>query len=101
MTIDKTTDNEEMSAREYANTLSVEAMARWICLIRGTRAIFDKMEEMKQDIDFELKNKRFFNRIERCLNAYIEEQFITVKSDIENGHQKLVDTFDGTEDEFV
>ena len=95
-----TNSKEEMSSKEYAYTLSVDAMARWICLIRGSRAIFDKMDEMKEDIETELKNKRFFNRIERCLNAYIEEQFITVKSDIENGHQKLVDTFDGTEDEF-
>ena len=95
-----TNSKEEMSSKEYVYTLSVDAMARWICLIRGSRAIFDKMDGMRVDVETELKNKRFFNRIERCLNAYIEEQFITVKSDIENGHQKLVDTFDGTEDEF-
>lgn len=92
--------DEEMSSRDYANTLSVDAMARWICIIRGTRAIFDKMDEMGENIEESLKNKRFFNRIERCVNAYIEEQFLTVKSDIEIDHQKLVDTFDGTEDEF-
>jgi hypothetical protein len=46
-----------------------------------------------------LKNKRFFNRVERSVNAYIESQFCTVKSDILLDHQKLVDTFDMDDEE--
>ena len=95
-----TTDKEE-TTKEYVQNLSLDSMARWICLIRGVRTIFNKMDEMGEDIESSLKNKRFFNRIERSLNAYIEEQFLTVKSDIELGHQKLVDTFDIFDEELI
>ena len=94
-------DNKEETTKEYVQSLSLDSMARWICLIRGVRAIFDKMDDLGEDIDSSLKNKRFFNRIERSLNAYIEEQFLTVKSDIEIDHQKLVDTFDIFDEELM
>lgn len=91
----------EEDVRKYVDGLSVDAMARWICLIRGIRAVFNKLDDLNEDIDESLKNKRFFNRVERCINAYVEEQFLTVKTDIEIDHQKLVDTFDMEEDEDV
>lgn len=84
----------EMSSKEYVDTLDVDGLARWYCLIQGVRVIFDKMEDLGEDVEKGLKNKRFFNRVERCLNAYIEEKLPTVKSDIVLNHQKLVDTFD-------
>lgn len=88
-----------MSSDEYVNALDVDALARWYCLIQGVRVVFDKMEDMGENVEKELKNKRFFNRVERCLNAYIEEKLPTVKSDIILNHQKLVDTFDMMEEE--
>lgn len=94
-------DEKEDDVREYVDGLSVDAMARWICLIRGIRTVFNKLDDLNEDIEESLKNKRFFNRVERCINAYVEEQFLTVKTDIEIDHQKLVDTFDMEEDEDV
>ena len=88
-----------MSSDEYVNTLDVDALARWYCLIQGVRVVFDKMDDMGENVEKELKNKRFFNRVERCLNAYIEEKLPTVKSDIILNHQKLVDTFDIIEED--
>ena len=85
--------------RKYVNELDVEGLARWYCLIKGIRAVFDKLEDMEEDVEKSLKNKRFFNRVERCINAYIEESLPTVISDIEIDHQKLVDTFDNVEEE--
>lgn len=93
------TNETEQSAESYVNELDVDALARWCCLIRGIRVVFDKIEEMGDDIDVCLKNKRFFNRVERSVNAYIESQFCTVKSDILLDHQKLVDTFDMDDEE--
>ena len=92
-------NDEEQSAENYVNGLDVDGLARWYCLIKGIRVVFDKIEEMGDDIDVCLKNKRFFNRVERSVNAYIESQFCTVKSDILLDHQKLVDTFDIEEEE--
>lgn len=85
--------------RKYVNEMDVEELARWYCLIKGIRAVFDKLEDMEEDVEKSLKNKRFFNRVERCINAYIEESLPTVISDIEIDHQKLVDTFDNDEEE--
>ena len=84
----------EESAKSYVDKLDIDALARWYCLIKGIRVVFDKIEEMGDDVEICLKNKRFFNRVERSVNAYIESQFCTVKSDILLDHQKLVDTFD-------
>ena len=92
-------NDEEQSAENYVNGLDADGLARWYCLIKGIRVVFDKIEEMGDDIDVCLKNKRFFNRVERSVNAYIESQFCTVKSDILLDHQKLVDTFDIEEEE--
>lgn len=80
--------------KEYVWDLDIDALTRWYCLIKGIRVVFNKIEELDDDIDTSLKNKRFFNRVERSINAYIEEMFPAVKSDIEIDHQKLVDTFD-------
>lgn len=85
--------------RKYVNEMGIEELARWYCLIKGIRAVFDKLEDMEEDVEKSLKNKRFFNRVERCINAYIEESLPTVISDIEIDHQKLVDTFDNDEEE--
>ena len=89
----------EKSAKSYVDELDVDALARWYCLIKGIRVVFDKIEEMGDDIEITLKNKRFFNRVERGINAYVESQFCTVKSDILMDHQKLVDTFDTDEED--
>ena len=89
-----TSDNDE-----YVASLDVEGLARWYCLIKGIRTVFNKPEDMEEDVERSLKNKRFFNRVERCLNAYIEESLPTVISDIEIDHQKLVDTFDMDDEE--
>ena len=46
----------EESAKSYVDKLDIDALARWYCLIKGIRVVFDKIEEMGDDVEICLKN---------------------------------------------
>lgn len=72
----------EQETRQYVNTLDLDAMARWMCLIEGVDYIFDKIEEDEKDVEYLFRSKKSFNVLERSLVKYIEERFQAMKWDI-------------------
>ena len=74
----------EQETRQYVNTLDLDAMARWMCLIEGVDYIFDKIEEDEKDVDYLFRSKKSFNILERSLVKYIEERFEAMKWDIKS-----------------
>ena len=74
----------EQETRQYVNTLDLDAMARWMCLIEGVDYIFDKIEEDEKDVEYLFRSKKSFNVLERSLVKYIEERFQAMKWDIKS-----------------
>lgn len=72
----------EQETRQYVNTLDLDAMARWMCLIEGVDYIFQKIEEDEKDVDYLFRSKKSFNILERSLVKYIEQRFQAMKWDI-------------------
>ena len=72
----------EQETRQYVETLDLDALARWMCLIEGVDFIFDKIEEEERDVDYLFRSKKSFNVLERSLVKYIEERFEAMRSDI-------------------
>ena len=72
----------ERETREYVDTLDLDALARWMCLIEGVDYIFEKIEEDEKDVDYLFRSKKSFNILERSLVKYIEERFEAMKWDI-------------------
>jgi hypothetical protein len=74
----------EQETRDYVNSLDLDAMARWMCLIEGVDYIFDKIEEDEKDVEYLFRSKKSFNILERSLVKYIEERFEAMKWDIKS-----------------
>ena len=74
----------EQETRQYVNTLDLDAMARWMCLIEGVDYIFDKIEEDEKDVEYLFRSKKSFNILERSLVKYIEQRFQAMKWDIKS-----------------
>ena len=72
----------EQETRQYVETLDLDALARWMCLIEGVDFIFDKIEEEERDVDYLFRSKKSFNVLERSLVKYIDERFEAMKWDI-------------------
>lgn len=74
----------EQETRQYVDSLDLDAMARWMCLIEGVDYIFDKIEEDEKDVDYLFRSKKSFNVLERSLVKYIDERFEAMKWDIKS-----------------
>ena len=72
----------EQETRQYVDSLDLDALARWMCLIEGVDFIFDKIEEEERDVDYLFRSKKSFNVLERSLVKYIDERFEAMKWDI-------------------
>ena len=72
----------EQETRDYVNSLDLDAMARWMCLIEGVDYIFDKIEEDGMNEEYLFRSKKSFNILERSLVKYIDERFEAMKWDI-------------------
>ena len=72
----------EQETRQYVETLDLDALARWMCLIEGVDYIFDKIEEDEKDVEYLFRSKKSFNVLERSLVKYIDERFEAMKWDI-------------------
>ena len=72
----------EQETRQYVESLDLDALARWMCLIEGVDFIFDKIEEDGMSEQYLFRSKKSFNVLERSLVKYIEERFQAMKWDI-------------------
>lgn len=72
--------NEE--TREYIQSLDLDALARWMCLLEGIDLIFEKLEEEEKVDEYLFRSKKSFNILERSLVKYIDERFEAMKWDI-------------------
>lgn len=72
----------EQETRQYVETLDLDALARWMCLIEGVDYIFEKIEEDEKDVEYLFRSKKSFNILERSLVKYIDERFEAMKWDI-------------------
>lgn len=72
----------EQETRDYVNSLDLDSMARWMCLIEGVDYIFDKIEEDDMNEEYLFRSKKSFNVLERSLVKYIEERFEAMRADI-------------------
>lgn len=72
----------EQETRDYVNSLDLDAMARWLCLIEGVDYIFEKIEEDGMNEEYLFRSKKSFNVLERSLVKYIDERFEAMRSDI-------------------
>ena len=72
----------EQETRDYVNSLDLDAMARWMCLIEGVDYIFEKIEEDGMNEEYLFRSKKRFNILERSLVKYIDERFEAMKWDI-------------------
>ena len=68
--------------RQYINSLDLDALTRWMCLLEGIDFIFEKIEEDNKDEDYLFRSKKSFNILERSLVKYINERFEAMKYDL-------------------
>ena len=72
----------DLETKQYIETLDLDALARWMCLLEGIDFIFEKLEDDEKSDDYLFRSKKSFNILERSLVKYIDERFETMKSDI-------------------
>lgn len=72
----------DLETKQYIETLDIDALARWMCLLEGIDVIFEKLEDDEKSDDYLFRSKKSFNVLERSLVKYIDERFEAMKSDI-------------------
>lgn len=72
----------DLETKQYIETLDLDALARWMCLLEGIDVIFEKLEDDEKSDDYLFRSKKSFNVLERSLVKYIDERFEAMKSDI-------------------
>lgn len=72
----------DSDVKDYIDSLDLDSMARWLCLLEGVDLIFDKLEEDETSDDYLFRSKKSFNILERSLIKYIDERFEAMKSDL-------------------
>lgn len=72
----------DLETKQYIETLDLDALARWMCLLEGIDLIFGKLEDDEKSDDYLFRSKKSFNVLERSLVKYIDERFEAMKSDI-------------------
>lgn len=72
----------DLETKQYIETLDIDALARWMCLLEGIDVIFEKLEDDEKSDDYLFRSKKSFNILERSLVKYIDERFEAMKSDI-------------------
>lgn len=72
----------EQETREYIETLDLDTLARWMCLLEGIDYIFEKLEDQDKSDDYLFRSKKSFNILQRSLVKYIDERFEAMRSDI-------------------
>lgn len=72
----------DLETKEYIETLDLDTLARWMCLLEGIDYIFEKLEEDDKCDDYLFRSKKSFNVLERSLVKYIDERFEAMRSDI-------------------
>ena len=72
----------EQETREYIETLDLDTLARWMCLLEGIDYIFEKLEDQGKSDDYLFRSKKSFNILQRSLVKYIDERFEAMRSDI-------------------
>lgn len=72
----------DLETKQYIETLDIDALARWMCLLEGIDFIFEKLEDDEKSDEYLFRSKKSFNVLERSLVKYIDERFEAMKSDI-------------------
>lgn len=72
----------DLETKQYIESLDIDALARWMCLLEGIDFIFEKLEDDEKSDEYLFRSKKSFNILERSLVKYIEERFEAMKSDI-------------------
>lgn len=72
----------DLETKQYIETLDLDALARWMCLLEGIDFIFEKLEDDEKSDEYLFRSKKSFNILERSLVKYIDERFEAMKSDI-------------------
>lgn len=72
----------EQETREYIETLDLDTLARWMCLLEGIDYIFEKLEDDEKSDDYLFRSKKSFNILQRSLVKYIDERFEAMRADI-------------------
>lgn len=70
--------------RQYVQTLDLDALARWMCLIEGVDFIFDKLQDDEKSDEYLFRSKKSFNILQRSLIKYINQRFQAMKWDIKS-----------------
>lgn len=72
----------EQETREYIETLDLDTLARWMCLLEGIDYIFEKLEDQDKSDEYLFRSKKSFNILQRSLVKYIDERFEAMRADI-------------------
>lgn len=72
----------DLETKQYIESLDIDALARWMCLLEGIDFIFEKLEDDEKSDEYLFRSKKSFNVLERSLVKYIDERFEAMKSDI-------------------
>ena len=72
----------DLETKQYIESLDIDALARWMCLLEGIDFIFEKLEDDEKSDEYLFRSKKSFNILERSLVKYIDERFEAMKSDI-------------------
>ena len=74
----------DLETKQYIETLDIDALARWMCLLEGIDFIFEKLEDDEKSDEYLFRSKKSFNVLERSLVKYIDERFEAMKWDIKS-----------------
>ena len=74
----------DLETKQYIETLDLDALARWMCLLEGIDFIFEKLEDDEKSDEYLFRSKKSFNVLERSLVKYIDERFEAMKWDIKS-----------------
>lgn len=74
----------DLETKQYIESLDIDALARWMCLLEGIDFIFEKLEDDEKSDEYLFRSKKSFNVLERSLVKYIDERFEAMKWDIKS-----------------
>lgn len=79
----------DLETKQYIESLDIDALARWMCLLEGIDFIFEKLEDDEKSDEYLFRSKKSFNVLERSLVKYINERFEAMKYDIMSESSKV------------
>ena len=68
----------DLETKQYIETLDLDALARWMCLLEGIDFIFEKLEDDEKSDDYLFRSKKSFNILDAITHYFTQSDYLFV-----------------------